>query len=145
MKSTVLYKLIQVMLLTSLVTLVAVAAAPKPTTGEMQWFNVTATDAGANPIIAGQAGVKYLITSITITSCSDTSDSFYLSSGSSTELWYSAAVPKTIQQSGISGYAGVSLDGYAGGHFLTETGEAFNINLTSGENTNVKGTYLIVK
>lgn len=120
------------------------AAAPSPVTGEVERFNVTATAAGANEILNGVAGQRFQILTITITSCSSTSDSFYLYSGA-TELWYSAAVPKAIDQGGVSGYQGISLFPFPGGHFLTEMGQDFSINLTSGENVNVMGTYLVVK
>jgi len=126
------------------VTVVCSAAALKPVTGTVERFNVTATTIGANEILAGVAGQQYLITSITITSCSDTEETFYLSSGAA-ELWYSAATPKAIDQTSINGYSGISLPGFPGGHFLTTAGEDFTINLTVGEDVNVMGTYLVVQ
>lgn len=127
-----------------LITVAVSTAAVRPVTGEIQRFNVTATNAGANEILAGVAGQQFQILTITITSCSSTSDTFYLYSGD-TELWYSAAVPKSIDQGGVSGYQGISLFPFPGGHFLTEAGEDFSINLTAGENVNVMGTYMVVK
>ena len=120
------------------------ADSPVLLTGELLRFNKAVTTAGDNQIIAGQAGHEFLIVTFTVTSCSDTSDSYYLKSGS-TELWYTAAMPKTMDQAGIAGYAGIELVPHVGGHFLTETGEDFTINLTDGEDANVMGTYYIVK
>lgn len=136
---------VSAIVLMALITVVMFsAAALNPVTGAIERFNVTATAAGANEIIAGQANNRFLIMTLTVSSCSDTTDSFYMSSGS-TELWYTAAVPKSIDQAGVSGISGVSLFPYAGGHFLTEVGEDFTINLTSGENVNVMGTYMVVR
>lgn len=42
-------------------------------------------------------------------------------------------------------YQGISLFPFSGGHFLTEVGEDFSINLTGGQDVNVMGTYLVVK
>jgi hypothetical protein len=114
---------------------------PQVTSG-LKRFNVDCTTDGNNTIIAAKADTKFRIISLTITSCSTTSDTFYFANGDN-ELWYSAAIQMTIDLDGGDGPSGSSLDPHSGGHFETDTvNEALILVLDGGEDCNVTGTYV---
>jgi hypothetical protein len=111
-------------------------------TSDLKRFNVDCTTLGNNTVIAAKAGTKFRIISIEVTSCSTTSDSFYLANGDN-PLWFTSTIKRTLDGDAIDGPVGISRSPLTGGSFETDTvNEALVLVLTAGEDFNCNGTYV---